>query len=107
MVVFGIVAGVGQQAMPAKLTASLVDGWKEVGRVLARASRSRRTCQQMAACVADDRQLGPVEAEVSLLARASHVMPGGVTGFQPRRIDGSFRLALNQSQSLGMAKDRS
>ena len=106
VVVLGIVAGIGQQAVEADVPGRLPHRIGELRRVVAGAARGHRTGQQMRAVVADHGQLRPVLA-ASEAPAAAQVVDAGLVGLQACGIDGGLWMVVNQAATLGSGESSS
>ena len=104
MVVLGVVASVGQQAVEADVPGRLPHGLGELRRVVARAARGHRTGQKVRGVVADHGELRPVLA-ASQAPAAAQVVDAGLMGFQPCGVDGGLGAVLDQAAAAGGSKD--
>jgi hypothetical protein len=104
VIVFGVVAGVGQQAVEGDVAGRLPHRLRELGRIVAGAARGHRPCQEVRGIVADYRQLGPGSAAFKT-PTAAQVIQAGLVRLEARGVDRGFRACPDQAEGLRSGKN--
>lgn len=105
VVVLGVVAGVGEQAVNADAFARAAQHRRQQRRVLAGPVAHQRVDQQVRGVVAGQRQLGPATQAVAFLPGPVGVMGRSVARLQAGRIDADFFLGPDQPLPARVIKD--
>jgi hypothetical protein len=100
MIRLAVEGGVSQHAVPRDEYGSPFHGRSKLRSVVTGTRAYRGGGKEMAARVADDRQLRPEPCGL-LFAGARKVVAGGVLAIQARSIDGCLRLSVDQAAFLG------
>lgn len=87
VIVFGVVAGVGQQPIDEQVRAGLSHGRCELGRVLARTGADHGPGQQVAGGLTDQRKLGPAALGTMRITASPFVVARGVSRLQSGGVD--------------------
>lgn len=107
MVVFSIVAGIGQEPIKVDVRCRLSHGWCELRRVLRGAETHEGAGQQVALAVAHQRQLRPVQAGEAFLAAAPDVVAADMARLKPCGIDDALGTFADQCALVRSLKDDS
>jgi len=106
VVMFGVVASIGQHTVNPQTTTGTVQYRGEQGGILTRAVGDQNFGEQMAGVMAGQRQLGPATQGIAFLAGTPSIMRRAMPGFQTRGIDARFLFAADHSTLGGVLKDR-
>lgn len=108
MVGFGVVAGIGQEAVDFQIPARLKHRRLKKFHVVAGSNARQSRGDQMGLGVTDDRQLGEFSFAVSpvAVAEATGVMRRTKGCFQARGIDGRLGIGIDQSSITSICEDR-
>ena len=105
VVVFGVVASIGQHTVNPQSPAGTVQHRGEQRSVLTRAIRDQDFGKKMAGIMARQRQLGPAMQGIAFLAGTPSIMRRAMPGLQARGIDACFLFAADHSTLGGVLKD--
>lgn len=97
MIVFGVVPGIGQQAVNRQVTARLPHGVGKLGRVLAGAVGDHGGREQIRFGVTDEREFRPTTSQKSLVSNPVDVVSRGMATLQSRSVDHRFGPFLDQA----------
>ena len=106
MVVFGIVAAVGQQAVDADPFARAAQHRRQQRRILGRPVAHQGMNQQMGRVVARQRELGPATQFVAFLAGPVGIMRRAVSRLQTGGVDARLLFGADHLLPDGVGKDR-
>lgn len=107
VVVFGVVAGIGQEPIEMDVRGRLPQGRGELRRVLRGAETHEGAGQQVALAVAHQRQLRPVQAGEAFLPATPDVIATHVAALQPRGIDDALGAFADQRTPVRPLEDDS
>lgn len=107
MIVFGIVASIGQEPIEVDVRGGLTHGRRELRRVLRGTQAHKGTRQEVALAVTHQRQLRPVQAGKALLAATPDVVAADMTGLEPRGVDDALGTLADQCALVRALKDDS
>jgi hypothetical protein len=100
MVVFGVVAGIGQEPVEADVASGLNHSRGKLRRVLRGAETHEGAGQKMALPMADQRQLRPAKTGMAFVSPAPDVVAAHVTALQARGIDDALGAFLPDQCAL-------
>lgn len=107
VVVFGIVAGIGQEPIETDVPGGLRHGRRKLRRVLRGTEANEGAGQKMALPMADQRQLRPMKTGMAFVPAAPDVVATHVAGFEPGRIDDALGMLPDQRALVGAPEDDS
>jgi hypothetical protein len=105
MIMFGVVGGIPQEAVPLELLGRLPHRSRQLGRVLRRAPTHHGPSDQMGLGFCDDRHFGPAAAPKAAIAFAVHVVAADMASFQARGVYAGGRAQAQQSSGPGSEED--
>lgn len=105
VVVFGVIAGVRQEAIKMNVLGGLNHGRGKLRRVLRRAEAHESPGQQMALPMANEGEFRPVKPRVALMPTAPDVVAAHVAALQPRGIDDAVGTRADQRALVRPLKD--
>lgn len=106
VVVFGVVAGVGQHAVQRQSCLGLAEDGSKQRRVLAGPVGDHHINQEVGGIVAGQGQFGPASHGVAFLAGPPGIVVRARTGIEPGRVDAGFRARFDEPALCRLDKYR-
>jgi hypothetical protein len=105
MIMFSVVSGVCQEPMPMRAPSGLKHGFGKLWGILAWAVTDHGGGKQMCADMANQGQFWKATALKRPISRTKYIIFRGMPDFQARGVNGRFRPAFDQFQSMGSGKN--
>jgi hypothetical protein len=105
MIMLGVIAAVGQQAVDVQMPDRLEQRFLEQRRILAGTDAQEGRRNKMACGMTNQRDFRPFSHAIAR-AQPPGKMRGAGRGFKPRGIDGGLRFFVDQFQRMGIGEDR-